>query len=121
MGKVNAIRRVELIGRNVVNLTAGGHVLSQNLLHLLGKRLLGTGLPAEDIIERLAGGFIVVVSKKDLISTLPQIICGGTCGGLQRRDCIFLLLAPFYAWVRLILKNEEKPAGDGLFGAELVD
>ena len=56
-----------------------------------------------------------------LVATLTQVVGGGAGGGLEGGDGLGLLLAPFCAGQRLMLKHQEEAPGDGLPGAKLLD
>ena len=121
MGQVNTGGRVEVVGWNGVQGPPGHHVLGQHLLDLLRKGLLVAGLTAEDVIQDLAGGFVLILVVDDLVATLTQVVGGGAGGGLEGGDGLGLLLAPFRAGQRLMLKHQEEAPGDGLPGAKLLD
>ena len=118
MGKVDAVRGIELIDGNSVDVPPRGHVVRQDGLYPLIERLTA-GPAAKNVIKDLCRGVVLVLRGNDLVAALPQIICRRACGRLQRSDCILFLMAAFGARQRLILENEEKPSCDCLAGAKL--
>ena len=118
MGKVDAVRGIEFIDGNCVDIPSGGHVVRQNGLHPLVEWLTA-GPAAENVIKNLCRGVVLILRGNDLVAALPQIICRRACGRLQRSDCVLFLMAAFGARQRLILENEEKPSCDRLTGAKL--
>ena len=118
MGKVDAVRGIEFIDRNCVDVPPRGHVVRQNGLHPLVEWLTA-GPAAKNVIKNLRRGVVLVFRGDDLVAALPQIICRRACGRLQRSDCILFLMAAFGAGQRLILENEEKAPCDCLTGAKL--
>ena len=121
MGQVNMRRGVEIVGGDGIQGPSGHHVFSQHLLDLLGKGLLVAGLTAEDIIQDLTGGFILILVADDLIPALTKVVGGGAGGGLEGGNRLGLLLAPFGAGQQLMFKYQEKPPGDGLTGPQLLN
>ena len=118
MGKVDAVRGIEFIDGNCVDVPSGGHVVRQNGLHPLIERLTA-GPAAKNVIKNLRRGVVLVLRGNDLVAALPQIICRRACGRLQRSDCVLFLMAAFGARQRLILENEKKAPCDCLTGAKL--
>ena len=118
MGKVDAVRGIELVDGNSVDVPPGGHVVRQNGLHPLIERLTA-GPATKNVIKDLCRGIVLVLRGNDLVAALPQIICRRACGRLQRSDCILFLMAAFGARQRLILENKEKAPCDCLTGAKL--
>ena len=96
MGKVDAVRGIELVDGNSVDVPPGGHVVRQNGLHPLIERLTA-GPAAENVIKNLRRGVVLVLRGNDLVAALPQIICRRACGRLQGSDCILFLMAAFGA------------------------
>lgn len=107
MGQVNMRRGVEIIGGDGVQGPSGHHVFSQHLLDLLGKGLLVAGLTAEDIIQDLTGGFILILMADDLVAALTKVVGGGAGGGLEEGNRLGLFLAPFGARQQLMFKYQE--------------
>ena len=118
MGKVDAVRGIEFIDGNCVDVPSGGHVVRQNGLHPLVEWLTA-GPAAENVIKNLRRGVVLVLRGNDLVAALPQIICRRACGCLQGSDCILFLMAAFGSGQRLILENEKKAPCDCLTGAKL--
>ena len=118
MGKVDAVRGIELVDGNCVDVPSGGHVVRQNGLHPLVEWLTA-GPAAENVIKDLRRGVVLVLRGNDLVAALPQIICRRACGCLQGSDCILFLMAAFGPGQRLILENEKKAPCDCLTGAKL--
>ena len=118
MGKVDAVRGIEFIDGNCVDVPSGGHVVRQNGLHPLIERLTA-GPAAENVIKDLCRGIVLVLRGNDFVAALPQIICRRACGCLQGSDCILFLMTAFGSGQRLILENEKKAPCDCLTGAKL--
>ena len=83
MGEVDLVGRVELVGRDVVQIPARCHVLRQNFLYFVGKGALSAGPAAQDVVENLAGGLIFVLWEQNLVAALAQIVRGSACCCLQ--------------------------------------
>ena len=122
VGQVDVVGGVELIDRDGVHGPPGGQVLGHHLLGPLLKGTLVALLAAENVVQHLRRGltFIVVV-QHHRIAALTQVVGSGTGGGLEGRDSLFFLMAPFGAGERFMLKNQEEPPGDGFAGTQLAD
>ena len=72
MGKVDAVRGIELVDGNSVDVPPGGHVVRQNGLHPLIERLTA-GPATKNVIKDLCRSVVLIFGGNDFIAALPQI------------------------------------------------
>ena len=71
--KVDAVRGIELVDGNSVDVPPGGHVVRQNGLHPLIERLTA-GPATKNVIKDLCRSVVLIFGGNDFIAALPQII-----------------------------------------------
>ena len=120
-GEVDTVRRKEFRAGYCVNFRFQTlfPILRNDLPDTIRKRH-GT-VPAEQMVERIDGKFIIVLRNQHLVSALLEVIDRSTGGCLQRGDSFLFLVATFPACPGLILKYHEKATCGSFSGTDLVN
>ena len=114
MGKVQRGGRVKLVRRHVLQSSPRRDILAKHLFDLFVERLLVAFAAAEDVIEDLRDGFVLVFMPDNAVAALTQVVRRRVRRCLQRRYGLRLLVPAACAGQRLILKYEKEPPRNGL-------
>ena len=121
MGQIDSGRGVELIGRDVVQGTPSGQILCQHTFQFLGKGLFVALLAAENVVEDLAGCFILIFRHDYCVPALPQVVGSRSGGSLEGGNGLLFLMTAAGARQFLILEDQKETPGDSLTGTKLLD